>query len=178
MKLIALEEGFWYDKLSTSGSPVGRVPLKPEVLAPYQDLYERARKMGLKTTVHTGETAGTGAEGVISVVEKLNPHRIGHGIRAAYDESAMKLLKQRDVVLEICPTSNLQTKAVEDVKEMAHIAQTLMDRGVKITINTDGPYLLDTTMRQEIEFVEKNRILTAEQIDQTLAWSRQYSFIQ
>jgi adenosine deaminase len=90
----------------------------------------------------------------------------------------MKVLKQRDVVLELCPTSNLQTKAVQDVKEMAHIAQTLMDRGVKITINTDGPYLLDTTMQQEIDFVEKNRILTAKQIDQTLNWARQYSFIQ
>jgi adenosine deaminase len=164
--------------IDLAGTEKEALELKPEVLAPYQDLYERARKAGLKTTVHTGETAGTGAEGVISVVEKLNPHRIGHGIRAAYDESAMRVLKQRDVVLELCPTSNLHTKAVQDVKEMAHIAQTLMDRGVKITINTDGPYLLDTTMQQEIEFVEKNRILTAKQIDQTLAWARQYSFIQ
>ena len=63
--------------------------------------------------MHTGETQGTGAEGVIAVVERLKPHRIGHGIRAAYDESAMKLLRERDVVLELCPTSNLHTKAVE-----------------------------------------------------------------
>ncbi len=113
----------------------------------------------------------------MAVVENLNPHRIGHGIRAAYDESAMKLLKERDVLLELCPTSNLQTRAVKDVAEMAQIAQTLFDRGVKISINTDGPYLLDTTMRKELEFVEKKGILTLKQIDQTLSWARQYSFI-
>ncbi len=61
----------------------------------YEDLFERARKAGLKTTVHTGETQGTGAEGVMAVVERLKPHRIGHGIRAAYDEAAMKLLRER-----------------------------------------------------------------------------------
>jgi len=163
--------------IDLAGTEKEALELKPEVLAPYQDLYQRARKSGLKTTVHTGETAGTGAEGVMAVVEKLNPHRIGHGIRAAYDESAMKLLKQRDVLLELCPTSNLQTRAVKDVAEMAQIAQTLFDRGVKISINTDGPYLLDTTMRKEMEFVEKNGILTLKQIDQTLSWARQYSFI-
>ena len=61
----------------------------------YEDLFARARAAGLKTTVHTGETVGTGAEGVIAVVDRLRPHRIGHGIRAAYDESAMRLLRSR-----------------------------------------------------------------------------------
>ena len=47
---------------------------------------------------------------------------------------------------------------------------------MKITINTDGPYLLDTDMQHEVELIERNGILTPEQVDQTLAWSRQYSF--
>ena len=89
----------------------------------------------------------------------------------------MKLLKERDVVLELCPTSNLQTKAVEGVKEFEHIVRTFWDRGVKITFNTDGPYLLNTDMRREIELIEQNRILTPEQVDQTLVWAREYSFI-
>jgi adenosine deaminase len=127
--------------------------------------------------VHTGETKGTGAEGVMAVVERLKPNRIGHGIRAAYDETAMKLLRERDVVLELCPTSNLHTKAVEGLDEFRHIVRTFWDRRVKFTINTDGPYLLETDMRREIELVERNAILTPEQVDQTLAWARQYSFI-
>jgi len=163
--------------IDLAGTEAHAIELKPEVVAQYEDLFEKARKAGLKTTVHTGETRGTGAEGVISVLEKLKPDRIGHGIRAAYDEQAMKLLKERDVVLEICPTSNLQTKAVDGIKELEHIIRTFWDRGVKLTINTDGPYLLNTDMRREIDMVETNRILTPEQIDQTLAWAREYSFI-
>ncbi|MGQ0506834.1 MAG: adenosine deaminase [Myxococcaceae bacterium] len=163
--------------IDLAGTERDAMELKPEVVAKYEDLYERARAAGLKTTVHTGETRGTGAEGVIAVVEKLRPHRIGHGIRAAYDEVAMKLLKERDVVLELCPTSNLQTKAVENIQEFKHIVQTFWDRGVKLTVNTDGPYLLDTDMRTEVDLVEREDVLTPRQIDQTLAWARQYSFI-
>ncbi|HLL02839.1 MAG TPA: adenosine deaminase [Myxococcaceae bacterium] len=163
--------------IDLAGTEKNAMELKPEVVAQYEDLFERARRAGLKCTVHTGETKGTGAEGVMSVVERLKPHRIGHGIRAAYDEEAMKLLKERDVVLELCPTSNLHTKAVEGLDEMRHIIKTFWDRRVKFTINTDGPYLLETDMRREIELVERNSILTPEQVDQTLAWARQYSFI-
>ena len=164
--------------IDLAGTESNAIELKPEVVVRYEDLFERARQAGLKCTVHTGETRGTGAEGVIAVVERLKPNRIGHGIRAAYDESAMKLLKERDVVLELCPTSNLHTNAVENIEEFKHIVKTFWDRGVKITINTDGPYLLDTDMRSEVALVEKHGVLTSAQVDQTLAWAREYSFIR
>jgi adenosine deaminase len=163
--------------IDLAGTEKNAMELKPEVVAQYEDLFAKARKAGLKCTVHTGETKGTGAEGVMAVIERLKPHRIGHGIRAAYDETAMQMIKEHDVVLELCPTSNLHTKAVEGLDEMRHIIKTFWDRRVKFTINTDGPYLLETDMRREIELVERNAILTPEQVDQTLAWARQYSFI-
>jgi len=163
--------------IDLAGTEKNAMELRPEVVSQYEDLFARARKAGLKCTVHTGETKGTGAEGVMAVVEKLKPHRIGHGIRAAYDESAMKLLRERDVVLEVCPTSNLHTRAVEGLDELKHIMRTFWDRGVKFTLNTDGTYLLETDMLREVELVEKNGLLTPEQVDQTLAWARQYSFI-
>jgi adenosine deaminase len=163
--------------IDLAGTEKDALELKAEVVTVYEDLFARARAAGLKTTIHTGETAGTGAEGVIAVVEKLKPHRIGHGIRAAYDEAAMKLLKERDVVLELCPTSNLHTRAVDGIAELKHIVRTLWDRGVKVTLNTDGPYLLETDMQREVELVETNGILTPDQVDQALAWAREYSFI-
>jgi adenosine deaminase len=163
--------------IDLAGTETNAMELKAERVAEYEDLFARARRAGLKCTVHTGETRGTGAEGVMSVVEKLKPHRIGHGIRAAYDEHAMKVLRENDIVLELCPTSNLHTKAVEGVEELRHIIRTFWDRKVKFTINTDGPYLLETDMRREIEIIEQNGILTPEQVDQTLAWARQSSFI-
>jgi adenosine deaminase len=179
---IVLEKAIKYKNrgvigIDLAGTEEHALELKPEVVPQYMDLFERARQAGLKCTVHTGETAGTGAEGVMAVVEKLKPHRIGHGIRAAYDEAAMKILRERNIVLELCPTSNLQTKAVKDIEEFKHIVKTFWDRGVKITINTDGPYLLDTDMRTEVELVEKHGILTPAQVDQTLAWAREFSFI-
>ena len=179
---IILEKAIKYKSrgvvgIDLAGTESHALELKPDVVPRYQDLFERARQAGLKCTVHTGETRGTGAEGVIAVVERLKPHRIGHGIRAAYDESAMKLLKERDVVLELCPTSNLHTNAVTGIDEFKHIVRTFLDRGVKITINTDGPYLLDTDMRTEVELMEKNGIMSAAEIDQSMAWARQYSFI-
>ena len=163
--------------IDLAGTEKNAMELRPEVVAQYEDLFDRARRAGLKCTVHTGETKGTGAEGVMAVIDRLKPHRIGHGIRAAYDESAMQMLRERDVVLELCPTSNLHTKAVEGLDELRHIIKTFWDRRVKFTINTDGPYLLETDMRREIELVERNGILTPEQVDQTLAWARQSSFI-
>ncbi|MFZ5469544.1 MAG: adenosine deaminase [Myxococcota bacterium] len=163
--------------IDLAGTEKNALELSPELVGKYEDLFDRARRARLKTTVHTGETAGTGADGVVAVIERLKPHRIGHGIRAAYDEAAMKLLKERDVVLELCPTSNLHTHAVENLAELGHIIKTLWDRGVKLTLNTDGPYLLETDMQREVELVERNGILTAAQVDQTLEWARQHSFI-
>ncbi|MCI0570815.1 MAG: adenosine deaminase [Myxococcaceae bacterium] len=163
--------------IDLAGTEKNALELQPEVVSRYVDLFDRARQGGLKCTVHTGETAGTGVEGVVAVVEKLRPHRIGHGIRAARDEAAMKLLRERDVVLELCPTSNLHTHAVEGIQELREIIRIFWDRGVKFTLNTDGPYLLETDMRREVELVEQNGILTPEQVDQTLAWARQASFI-
>jgi len=144
----------------------------------YSELFARARAAGLRTTVHTGETADTGAEGVMAVVERLKPNRIGHGIRAAYDESAMRALREQDVVLELCPTSNLHTRAVSGVDELRHIVQTLLDRRVKVTLNTDGPYLLETDMQSEVQLVEKHGIMTPAQVDQALATAREASFIR
>ncbi len=163
--------------IDLAGTETRALELDADQVGAYQDLFQRAREAGLKTTVHTGETRGTGAEGVIAVVDRLRPHRIGHGIRAAYDESAMRLLREQDVVLELCPTSNLHTHAVSGVEELKHIVQTFLDRGVKVTLNTDGPYLLETDMQSEVAMVEKHGIMTPAQVDRALAWAREYSFI-
>ncbi|HZX40237.1 MAG TPA: adenosine deaminase [Myxococcaceae bacterium] len=163
--------------IDLAGTETRALELDREQVGVYEDLFQRARAAGLKTTVHTGETHGTGAEGVMAVVDRLRPHRIGHGIRAAYDESAMKLLREQDVVLELCPTSNLHTHAVSGVDELKHIVQTFLDRGVKVTLNTDGPYLLETDMQSEVALVERHGIMSPEQVDRALAWAREYSFI-
>ncbi len=146
-------------------------------LALYRDLFSRARAGGLKCTVHTGETAGTGVEGVRAVVEALQPHRIGHGLCAAKDEGVMDLLRERGIVLEICPSSNLATRAVASIEELGEILQRFWRRGVRFTINTDGPYLLDTDMRREVDLLREHLVLADEQIEQTFRWARAATFV-
>lgn len=119
----------------------------------YRDLFAYARQAGLGTTIHTGETSHTGAEGVIAVLDALRPTRIGHGIAAADSEEAMRKLVEQNTVLELCPTSNLRTHAVADLDEFCTIYETLRKNNVRLTINTDGTYLLGTTLRQEFELL-------------------------
>jgi adenosine deaminase len=119
----------------------------------YRELFARARAAGLGTTVHTGETSHTAVRGVAAVIEHLKPSRIGHGIAAAASEEVMARLAERGTVLEICPSSNLRTKAVNDLAELKTILGRFDDHGVRYTINTDGPYLLNTHLRSEFDLL-------------------------
>jgi adenosine deaminase len=143
----------------------------------YRDLFARARHAGLGTTVHTGETAYTAVPGVLAVMEKLSPSRIGHGIAAAQSEEAVRKLAQAGTVLEICPSSNLRTHAVADLAQLGTALRTFEAGGVRFTINTDGPYLLNTHLRQEYELLLDAGILNASQITKTIATARSASFI-
>src|SRR5512138_277678 len=77
-------------------------------------MVETARAAGLGVTIHVGEEGATGGEEIGEVVESLRPDRIGHGILAARDPDLMALIREVGVTLEICPTSNLLTKALAD----------------------------------------------------------------
>jgi adenosine deaminase len=144
----------------------------------YRDLFARARAAGLGTTVHTGETTYTAVPGVLAVLEKLSPARIGHGIAAAASEEALRKLVEAGTVLEICPSSNLRTRAVDGVAELGSVLRTFDEAGVRFTINTDGPYLLNTHLRQEYEMLLRARILNEAQVERTVAVARAASFIR
>jgi len=163
--------------IDLAGTERNAVELQPREIARYRALFERARAAGLKTTVHTGETTGTGPDGVRAVVESLEPHRIGHGIAAARDPRVMDLLRERGIVLEICPSSNLATRAVASLEELGAILGTFWERGVRFTLNTDGPYLLDTNMRSEVRMLREAGLLSEEQVDQAMAWAREATFV-
>src|ERR671933_846967 len=102
-----------------------------------QPLVDEAREAGLGVTIHVGEEGGDdGVAEIAEVVEELRPDRIGHGILAARDEELMEVLRDREIVLEICPTSNLLTKALASEEAVSETFRTFVDAGVAFTIAT------------------------------------------
>ncbi|WP_034761898.1 adenosine deaminase [Rossellomorea vietnamensis] len=108
-----------------------------------------AREYGYRVTIHAGET-GVGRN-VLEAVEWLGAERIGHGVYIKDCPEAYQVVKEKGIVLEICPTSNVQTKAVEEFRD--HPLYDFHREGIKITINTDNRTVSDTTMTKECELV-------------------------
>src|SRR5689334_22973915 len=118
---------------------------------------ELARDGGLGVTIHVGEEGGDfGVEELGEVVEQLRPDRIGHGILAAGDADLMALLRAADITLEICPTSNLLTKALASEDAVRATFRAFVEHGVPFTIATDGPEMMRTHLRDEFERSEEH----------------------
>ena len=105
----------------------------------------RAKDAGLKVTVHTGED--THASAVVDTIRLAHPERIGHGIHIIEDMAAVELVREAGVTLEVNPWSNYLTHSVERIEE--HPLKRLFDLGVRVTINSDDPELLDTNLNNE-----------------------------
>jgi len=144
--------------------------------ADYRRLFERCRRRGLGITVHTGEAGPV--EEIAQVIEQLEPSRIGHGVKAAYDPRTMAMIREREITLEVCPTSNLTTRVVSGWDEFRWIFDTFRRNGVRFTINTDGPEMLKTYIRDELATLGRLGILSVEEQEQAAEWARQASFVR
>jgi len=166
---ILLEKAIKYASRGVIGIDLAGTETDPmelnESAEKYAAMFGRARDAGLGTTIHTGETTATSGEGVVAVVEKIRPDRIGHGVRAAYSEEAMKRLVDTGTVLEICPTSNLHTRAVRHLEEFKFILGTFLELGVAFTINTDGTYLCGTNLRREFALLTDSGVLSPDEAE-------------
>ena len=126
----------------------------PYEYAQLEPMIESAREAGLGITIHVGEEGGdVGRSEIGEVVERLRPERIGHGILAAGDEGLERALRELRVVLEICPTSNLLTKALPDEEAVRETIRRFVESGVAFTIATDGPEMMRTHLRDEFELL-------------------------
>ena len=122
--------------------------------AQIESIVETARDAGLGVTIHVGEEGGDmGRNEIGDVVEHLRPDRIGHGILAAQDGSLMASIRDLGITLEICPTSNLLTKALPDEDAVRDVVRTFAEHGVPFTIATDGPEMMRTHLRDELELL-------------------------
>jgi adenosine deaminase len=141
-------------------------------------LVETAREAGLGVTIHVGEEGGRhGIEEIGEVVESLRPERIGHGILAAQDEGTMRLLVEAGTVLEICPTSNLLTGALAGEDALRDTLRTFVDRGVAFTIATDGPEMMRTHLRDELELLVRLGALHGEEMRRVNGRGHEAAFV-
>lgn len=118
--------------------------------AGFADIFSQAQAYGIPFTIHAGEADG--ADSVRAAVE-MGARRIGHGVRSAEDPELLALLRDRQIPLEMCPTSNRQTHAVADMSR--YPLKKYLDMGIPVTVSTDDMAVCGTTMEKEFLYLER-----------------------
>lgn len=135
----------------------------PESAVPmseFQLLFHFAYQSGLPFTIHAGEC---GDYENISRAISFGARRIGHGCAARFSEKCMRLLEKEQIILEMCPTSNVQTKAVPTLSE--HPIRLFFDRGIAVTVNTDNMTVSNTTLDKEYALLKKQFHFTDQELE-------------
>ena len=109
------------------------------------ELFEKAKALGMPFTIHSGEC---GSSENIKIALELGAKRVGHGIALVKDINLMNECKKAGLGLELCPTSNLQTKAIRNIND--YPLDTFLKNGLFATINTDNRTVSNTTMEREL----------------------------
>ena len=129
-------------------------------LSEFEPLFHYAYQSGLPFTIRAGEC---GDYDNISRAISFGARRIGHGCAARFSEECMQLLTREQIILELCPTSNVQTKAVPSLRE--HPIRTFFDRGLAVTVNTDNMTVSGTTLDHEYALLKKNFHFTDQELE-------------
>lgn len=160
---IIVEKAIKYKHRGIVGIDIAGPAVKTFSLKDYKELFAKAKKEQLHITVHSGETNGT--NDMWEAIEYIKPARIGHGIKAAYDKKLMTKLAKEKIVLEVCPLSNIATKAVENIEEMQWILRTFIENNVLFTINTDWPEMIEGAhLAKQFQMLLDEKILTEEEL--------------
>lgn len=140
---------------------------------PFTQIFQRARAAGLGVTIHAGEIGG--AANVREAVQALGAQRIGHGVRAIEDHRVVRLLREKNIALEVCPTSNLQTGMTHAFTQ--HPLRDLYHLAVPVTINTDDPSVSDTTLTDEYQVAVMVMGFTIQDIQRILLNAARAAFL-
>lgn len=139
----------------------------------FKKLLQVARGSGFKLSIHSGEDSS--AEHLFDTIKTLQPERIGHGIRAIDDQEVIRTLVEKNILLEVCPTSNWITAAADSLE--SHPIRALFDAGVKICLNTDDPQIFDLDLNQEYENAIDLWSFSIEELKKMNQWAFEGSFL-
>ena len=137
----------------------------------FGEVFAFARSRGLRLTAHAGETGGP--DSVWRALE-IGAERIGHGIASARDPLLLRHLRDRDIPLEICLSSNAMTGVVESVE--AHPIRKIHDAGVPVSINSDDPAIFATTLTREFELAARRCGFSAAELERIAGNGFRYAF--
>lgn len=143
---------------------------------PFAPHFLRAKRAGLKVTIHSGEVPLPKAPRYVQeAVEYLGADRIGHGVQIHRDTSVLAFIRERKIPLELCLTSNYLTQAVPQISD--HPFRLLTESGVITTLNTDDPGIFNTDLVKEIELGVIEVGLTLREIEDAFDRAANVSFI-
>jgi len=128
---------------------------------------------GTKITIHAGEADGP--DSVWSAIQDLGAIRIGHGIRSIEDPKLMEYLREHQILLEMCPTSNRMTSAWPDFR--THPFRTCLEFGIPVCLNTDDPSIFGNSLADEIRIARDVMGLSDESIQNSFSIARKHSFL-
>jgi adenosine deaminase len=139
----------------------------------FVDTFERARSGGLHSVPHAGENAGP--ESVWSAVRLLHAERLAHGVRSIEDPKLVEYLREKQIPLDVCPTSNICLKIYPDYA--AHPLRKLWEEGVFITVGSDDPPMFSTDLNHEYQVLVKEYNFTQAELEQISLNAIQASFL-
>ena len=117
----------------------------------FAEMFQELIRNKIRITIHSGEEGPP--ENVLKSIEYLGAERIGHGIQIHRSHEAIEAVKKADVLLEVCPSSNYLTRAVLSLSE--HPLKRLYEAGVRVSINTDDPGIMNLTLPGEYAICER-----------------------
>ena len=128
-------------------------------MSQFMELFANARRMELPFTIHAGECGSV--QNIMDAV-KVGAGRIGHGIAMRGHFNLQKELAKSGIGIEMCPISNLQTKAVQSTAQ--YPIQEFLNAGLKVSVNTDNRTVSNTTLTKELLFIQNTYKITDEEI--------------
>lgn len=135
--------------------------------ATFVEFFRLADRLGMVTKVHVGEQLG--ADYVKECILDFNPKHIQHGVSIVADPAVMQLAKERDIVFNVCPTSNVMLGYAKSIKE--HPIKQMVEFGLKVTINTDDLLFFNSDINHEYNTLYQNGVLSFEQLEQIRLFS-------
>jgi len=128
-------------------------------MSEFMELFRQVKKLGIPFTIHAGECGN--AKNIMDAVE-VGASRIGHGIAMRGNIGLQEIIRKKHIGIEMCPISNMQTKAVKSIID--YPIREFLNAGLPVTINTDNRTVSNTSLTKEFEFIQKNFRISDEEI--------------